>query len=48
MAMIDRVPDKSQYEDAIGIELTRLETIGEALIEYLFTVYQVTSPQNWL
>lgn len=44
MAMIDTVPSKSQYGDAIAIELTRLETIGEALIEYLFTVYQVTSP----
>jgi hypothetical protein len=40
------MPSKA-YPEAISIEIGRLESVGESIIEQMYVVYAVTNPENW-
>jgi hypothetical protein len=46
LALSDRIPSKI-YGEAIGIEIARLESVGESIMEHIFVVYAITNPINW-
>jgi hypothetical protein len=41
--MSDKMPSKV-YGEAISIEIGRLESVGESILEHLYVVYAITSP----
>ena len=40
------MPSKA-YPEAIAIEIGRLESVGESIMEHMYVVYAVTNPNNW-
>jgi hypothetical protein len=46
LALSDRLPSRV-YGEAIAIEIGRLETVGESIIEHLYVVYAISNPINW-
>ena len=46
LALSDRMPSKT-YGEAIAIEIARLESVGESIVEHVYVVYSITNPINW-
>ena len=46
LALSDKMPSKI-YDEAISGEISRLESVGESLIEHLFYVSATTNPENY-
>jgi hypothetical protein len=40
------MPSKS-YGEAIRVEISRLESIGESIMEHFFVVYAITNQRNY-
>ena len=40
------MPSKT-YGEAIAIEIARLESVGESIVEHVYVVYSITNPINW-
>ncbi len=45
LALSDRMPSKV-YGEAIAIEIGRLESLGESIMEHFYVVYAITNPLN--
>ena len=46
LALSDRMPSKN-YGEAIAIEIGRLESVGESLMEHIQIIYSITTKINW-
>jgi hypothetical protein len=46
LALTDEMPSKDKNE-AISIEIGRLESVGESIMEHLYIVYAITKKINW-
>jgi hypothetical protein len=46
LALSDRIPSKV-YGEAIAIEIGRLESVGESIMEHVYIVNATTNPINW-
>jgi hypothetical protein len=45
LALSDRLPSNN-YGEAIATEISRLESIGESIMEHVYVVYAITNPVN--
>jgi hypothetical protein len=46
LALSDRLPSKV-YGEAVAIEIGRLESVGESIMEHIYIVFAITSQINW-
>lgn len=46
LALSDRLPSNN-YGEAIATEISRLESIGESIMEHVYVVYAITNPPQY-
>ncbi len=47
LALSERLPSNQKVE-AIAIEIGRLESVGESIMEHIFVFFEITYPHNWM